>query len=116
MIQTDNNGAARRFRITGNTMRLLLGIMFVLVVADGLITSFLVHNDLARELNPFLRSIVDGPLFIPIKAVGALVSVLIMWHVYRRQPRVALTSSLGLIVAYTGLVYWNLLALLLATA
>ena len=88
--------------------RCLLGTMFALVVADGLITNFLMAHGLGREWNPFLQTLAGGELFLLIKIGGAFLSALILWDIYKRRPQVAAISSLCIVVVYTGIVYWNL--------
>ncbi len=52
-------------------IRVVLGALFAAVVADGLITKFLVHIGLAREANPFLSYWVGQDAFLVFKLVGA---------------------------------------------
>jgi len=88
--------------------RCLLGTMFALVVADGLISNFLVTHGLGREWNPFLQILVGGENFLLIKVAGAFLVALILWDIYQKQPQIAAISSLCVVVIYTGIVYWNL--------
>ncbi len=86
----------------------ILGLLIALVVSDGLITEFLTGSGLGREGNPFLQPfMVEGGLLL-VKMAGALLSALILWDIYRRQPNLALISSLFFVAFYTGIVYWNL--------
>lgn len=88
----------------------LLATMFSLVVADGVITSFLIQNGLASEANPLLRPIVDGPAFLPLKIAAAIAGALVLWHVYLRKPSYALAGSVSVVVMYTFIVSWNIFA------
>lgn len=88
-------------------MRYLLGLLVILVVADGLLTRFLVDGGLAREGNPLLQSFVGENGFIILKAVGALLCALILWDIYRRYPKLALISTLCFVVFYSGILVWN---------
>ena len=90
--------------------RCLLGAMFALVVADGLISNFLMTHGLGREWNPLLRAFVGGENFLLIKVAGAFLSALILWDIYKKRPQVAAIGSLCMVVFYTGIVYWNLFA------
>ena len=47
-------------------IRCLLGTVFSLVVADGLISNFLVTHGLAREWNPYLQTLVIDDNFLLI--------------------------------------------------
>lgn len=85
----------------------LLLVLVLLVVADGLITNFLVVGGLAREGNPFLKSAVGDTNFLILKASGALLCALILWDIYKRWPKLALISICCFIASYAGIVLWN---------
>jgi len=89
-------------------MKYLLGLLATFVIADGLVTHFLVGNDLARESNPFLQSIVGQSNFLIFKVVGALLCVLILWDIYRRYPKLAKISTSCFVAIYGAIVGWNL--------
>ena len=89
-------------------MKYLLGILVLFVIADGLLTHFLITNGIAREGNPFLQPIVGKTGFIVLKVVGAFLCALILWDIYRRYPRVALISTSCFVVCYAAIVLWNL--------
>ncbi len=101
---------------TISQMRVVLGALFALVIADGVITSFLLQNGMAREANPFLETLVGEPDFLTTKVAGAFLSALLLWHVYKRRPRTAMVFSLGIVVVYTAIVYWNILSFLAVCA
>lgn len=85
-----------------------LASLILLVVLDGVITNVVVDGGLAREGNPFLVPLVGGGSFLVLKALGALFCALVLWDIYRHRPKMALTSTSCLVVAYTGIVFWNL--------
>jgi len=89
-------------------IRCLLGTMFALVVADGLISNFLVTHGLGQEWNPFLQILVSQENFLLIKVAGALLCTLILWDIYKKRPQMAMIGTLCIVVLYTGLLYWNL--------
>ena len=89
-------------------MKYLLGLLASFVVADGLLTYFLVGGGLAREGNPFLAPIVGETNFLVLKVVGAILCVLILWDIYRRFPKLALISTSCFVAAYGAIVLWNL--------
>ena len=89
-------------------MKYLLGLLASFVISDGLLTYFLIKDGLAREGNPLLASIVGQDIFLVLKAVGAILCVLILWDVHRRFPKLALICSSCFVVAYGGIVAWNL--------
>lgn len=91
----------------------VLGTLVALVVADGLITNFLVGNRLGVEGNPFLQSWVGNQGFLVLKAAGVLLCAFILWDIFKRQPKLAMISSLCFVVLYTGIVFWNLSVVLI---
>ena len=92
-------------------IKYLLAVLVTLVVSDGLISQFLVLNGLAQEGNPLLRPLIGEGHFLFIKVVGALVSAIILWDIYKRRPKLAMIISLFSVAVYTGIVYWNLAVL-----
>ena len=99
-------------------IRILLGTLFALVVADGLISNFLVAQGLGRELNPFLQTLVGQEDFslLLLKVAGALLSVFILWRTYGKRPQISATMALLLVIVYTGILYWNIFAFLITQA
>ncbi|MFA4837586.1 MAG: DUF5658 family protein [Dehalococcoidia bacterium] len=89
-------------------MKYLVGALVGLVIADGLITQFLVKEGLAREGNPILEPLVGGSAFMFVKIAGALVCAYILWDIYKRWEKLALVSTSCLVVCYTAIVIWNL--------
>ena len=97
-----------RFAVKNRTMRLMLYTLFALVVADGLITQFLVTNGHALEANPFLRAWVGQELFLAIKVSGAFLATLLLWVKYNRYPKLTNIMATVFLTLYTGIVFWNL--------
>ena len=97
-------------------IRYILGALIALVIADGLISQFLIRHGLAREGNPFLQTLVSEGNFLVIKTLGALLCALILWDIYKRRPKLALVSSLCFTVLYAGIVTWNLCLFFVAQA
>lgn len=89
-------------------IRNLLVALVILVISDGFITQSLIRCGLAREGNPLLVPLVGTGNFLVIKIVGALLSALIMWDIYKHWPKLALRSSSCLVGAYAVIVLWNL--------
>ncbi len=96
--------------------KLLIFILAALVVADGVITRFLVTRNLGTEINPFLKTWVYDDKFIWLKLIGALVVTLILLDISRRAVSTNGLKSLLIILYiligfYTVIVLWNLLVL-----
>ena len=81
--------------------------LILLNIADTVVTHFLVELGLARELNPVLVNLVGQPTFFIFKTVGVVFCALMLWRLYQKYPRVALTTNSVLCVSYTALVLWN---------
>ena len=92
-------------------IRILLGSLLAAMVADGVITKFLVLNGLADEGNPFLRFWVGEDVFLTIKLLGGLLAALYLWSIYKRHPKLSIYCSSLFLTAYTCIIFWNLLIL-----
>jgi hypothetical protein len=79
-----------------------------LVIADGYISQFLIMNNLGIEGNPFLVTIINSDKFLDLKILGALLSVFILWDIYRRWRNLAISASIVFVFIYTSILYWNL--------
>jgi hypothetical protein len=86
----------------------LLGVLFALVVADGIISQYLVVNSLGIEGNPFLMAWVHEDLFLYVKIVGALLCVFVLWDIHKRWSKLAVSASVFFVMVYTCIVFWNL--------
>jgi len=86
----------------------LLGTLLSLVVADGIISQFLIKSGIGREANPFLKTLVAEGSFLIIKMCGAIICVLILWNMARRVPRLVFVVSVSLVAIYTAILFWNL--------
>ena len=86
----------------------LLGTLLSLVVADGIISQFLIKSGIGQEGNPFLRTIVTEGNFLIIKMCGAIICVLVLWNMARRSPRLIFIVSVILVAVYTAILFWNL--------
>jgi len=86
----------------------LLGTLLSLVVADGLISQFLIKSGLGQEGNPFLRVLVTENDFLIIKMCSAILCVLILWNIARRLPRLIFIFSTCFVGLYTAILFWNI--------
>lgn len=93
-------------------IKILLASLVCTIVADGVITRYLVFKGYASEGNPLLGSWVGEDTFLTLKAMGGLLAALYLWNIYRRYPRLAIYCSSLFLVVYTCIVFWNLHILL----
>ena len=89
-------------------MKHLLIFLSVLQTSDGVITHFAVRNGLVQEGNRLIESIVREGNFLLPKVIGVLISVFILWGIYKLFPRVALTATSSIVMFYGVVMAWNL--------
>jgi hypothetical protein len=94
--------------IESRTARYALITLFGVIVADGLISQFLVTGGYGSEGNPLLMSWVGGESFLAIKISGAFLATLLLWIRYNARPRLVSTVAVVALGVYTTIVYWNL--------
>ena len=98
----------KKFAVRSRTMRLMLYTLFGVIVADALITKFLVTNGHASELNPLLQAWVDHEMFFAIKISGAFLVTLFLWVKFNAKPRLIYGFTSVCLAFYTSIVSWNL--------
>ena len=86
----------------------LLGTLLSLVVADGLISQFLIESGIGQEGNLLLKNLVAEGSFLIIKMCGAIICVLILWNMAKRVPKLVLIVSVSFVAIYTAILFWNL--------
>jgi hypothetical protein len=101
------------FRIESRTVRHTLYALFGVIVADGLITQFLVTGGYGSEANPFLRAWVGHGWFLAMKVSAAFLATLLLWINYNKRPRLVYAITVVFLVFYTVVLFWNLFVFLL---
>ena len=91
-----------------------MGALFAVVVADGIFSDYLVTQGLGREWNPIAQVLMSQGNLITFKLLGALLAVFILWDIQKKRPKVAMLATLCAVTLYTGILYWNLLAFVIA--
>jgi hypothetical protein len=86
----------------------LILVLFSLVIADGLMSQFLISYGLGYESNPFLANMILTTDFLVIKVGGAFLSAILLWFVNKRRPQLALFTSVILVAIYTAILFWNI--------
>jgi len=99
-------------RIESRTVRYTLYVLFGIIVADGLLSQFLVTGGYGLEVNPLLVTLVGREPFLAIKISGAFLSTLLLWIKYNTKPRLVYTITVVALGFYTTIVYWNLFVFL----
>jgi hypothetical protein len=103
-----------RLHIKSRTVRYTFYALFCIVVADGLITQFLVTAGYGSEANPFLVHWASHGMFLAIKVSGAFLATLLLWINYNVKPKLVYTITVVFLVFYTTIVIWNLSVFFLA--
>ena len=102
----------KSFHIESRNVRYTFYVLFCIIVADGLITQFLVIGGHGSEANPFLSAWVGQWWFLAIKVSGAFLATLLLWINYNVKPRLVYTITVVALAFYTTIVFWNLFAFL----
>jgi hypothetical protein len=95
-------------RIESRKVRVTLYVLFAAIVADGLITQFLVTRGYGLEANNLLQSLVGQESFLPIKISGGFLATSFLWIKYNGAPKRVYTVIVVALAIYTVIVYWNL--------
>ena len=98
----------RSLHIESRTVRCVLCALFCTIVADGLITEFLVTGGYGSEINPLLTALIGGKSFLAVKIAGAFLATLFLWLKYNADPRPVYKITEVALTFYTAIVYWNL--------
>jgi len=94
--------------------KVLLGTLIALVVADGIISEFLITNGAAHEGNPLLQTWIGDDMFLPIKLLGVFLATVGLSYISRNNARVSLICTTSFVGVYTIVVYWSLSIVLYA--
>ncbi len=90
------------------SIRILLGALVATIVADGVITQYLISTGFAHEGNPFLHFWVEEDTFLIVKLLGGLLAAIYLWNIYRRHSKLAIVCSSLFLTLYTFVIFWNL--------
>jgi hypothetical protein len=93
-------------------IRILIGALFTAMVADGIITMYLVHGGFAQEGNPFMVSWVAENKLLTLKIGGGILVGICLWSMHLRHPRLSVIFTSILLTGYILIIGWNLLILL----
>lgn len=94
-------------RTERHNLIMLWGSLFALVLSDGIVTEYLVAQRIAFEWNPLLANWVGNSGFLLIKAIGAILAILVLWDISKRNYRLALAASCCFVALYIVIVFWN---------
>jgi hypothetical protein len=103
------------FHVESRRARYTFYTLFCLIVADGVLTEFLVKGGHASELNPFMRALLGEGWFLAVKVAGAFLAMLLLWVNYNARPRLVYTITAVFLAFYTLIVLWNLVVFIITT-
>ena len=103
------------YSVTLRKIQYLLGTLLALIVADGIISQFLIKEGLGQEINPFLKTLATGSDFLIIKMCGAIMCVIILWNLAKRSPKLILIFSSFVVAIYTAILFWNIVVFMIST-
>ena len=95
-------------RIENRAVRYALFALFAAIVADGLLTRFLITGGYGSEMNPLLQSVVATEAFLPLKISGGFLATAFLWIKYNAAPKRVHIVIVVALAFYTAIVYWNL--------
>ena len=90
---------------------LLLTLMVVLVVADGMVTRFVIKNQLGAEANVFLQDWVQSDSILILKLVGSSLAALILWRLYLKSHKMGWILTSFFASAYLLIIIWNIIVI-----
>jgi hypothetical protein len=88
-------------------LKIALSLVCLLEAADGAFTRASVVSGAAKEANPLLGPWTADPRFLIMKVVGGVACAILLWIVYLRFPKLAVTSAASLIAFYGAVLVWN---------
>jgi hypothetical protein len=119
----DHNMWTQKFHAAGHTVNVgslrntervspvvMAGLLVVMVCAsllDAIATQRLVTHGLVVEGNPMMAPLIPAGHFVLVRILGILICGVVLWLLYKRFPRVALTALMGVIFIYTAILVWN---------
>lgn len=95
--------------------RILLGALFSLSVADGLVTRFIITEGLGSEGNLWLAGLANSDALIAVKIVGTLLAIYLLWMMHYRRPGLVLGVTIVFVCWYTLVVFWNIFIVVMGT-
>jgi hypothetical protein len=97
------------------SQRLLLGTLFCLSVADGILTRFIISNGLGREGNFWLTSLASSDALIGIKMLGTVLAGFLLWRLHYIRPKLVMGVTIAFVAWYTLIVFWNIIVIVIGS-
>lgn len=97
------------------TQRLLLGTLFCLSVADGILTRFIISNGLGHEGNFWLSDLASSDALIGIKMLGTVLAIYLLWRLHYVRPKLVMATTVAFVGWYTLVVFWNIIVIVIGS-
>lgn len=97
------------------TQRLLLGVLFCLSVADGILTRFIISNGLGRESNFWLSDLASSDALIGIKMLGTALAIYLLWRLHYIKPKLIMATTVSFVGWYTLVLFWNIIVVVIGS-
>ena len=99
---------AKEMTPNSRNQRLLLGALFCISVADGIITRFIISEGLGSEGNSWLSQLASSDALIAVKIIATLLAIFLLWRLHYRRPKLVLGVTIVMVCWYTLVVFWNI--------
>ncbi len=104
-----------RLSARSRAQRLLLGTLFCLSVADGILTRFIISNGLGREGNFWLSDLAASDALIGIKMLGTVLAIYLLWRLHYIRPKIVMATTVSFVGWYTLVVFWNIIVIVIGS-
>ncbi|MCX6013831.1 MAG: DUF5658 family protein [Chloroflexi bacterium] len=88
-----------------------LFLVGTLQITDGITTQYYAGRGLIQESNPLAATMVSTNNYVAMKVVGAFLSIIALWFLFKHFPRLAMRTTTGIVVLYSTVLIWNIVAL-----
>ena len=90
----------------------LLALVLAIQIVDAVATHSMVTMGMVTEANPIVSRLINQGLFLPFKLLGLVVSAGLLWFIWHRFQRIAITLMTGIVCFYGLVLVWNISTLL----
>jgi len=90
----------------------LLALVLAIQIVDAVATHSMVTMGMVTEANPIVSRLINQGLFLPFKLLGLVVSAGLLWFIWHRFQRIAITLMIGIVCFYGLVLVWNISTLL----
>lgn len=101
--------------VNSRNQRLLLGALFCVSIADGVITRFIITQGLGSEGNSWISGLASSDALIAVKLVATLLAIFLLWRLHYRRPKLVMGFTIALVCWYTLVVFWNIFIVIMGT-